>query len=234
MNFLNSQTKPKTQSSSSLNHNKKRLTQDQVKLLEASFDSNKKLDPERKFQLARDLGVPPRQVAIWYQNRRARWKSQSLELDYSALQVKLESALAEKRHLEREMGKLREELKRAEERVLVVGGSSSQGQEGVAALARVSSFSPSPNYNSSCCDEGMSSSFHDEEGLQFEELYASLTSRMDGAPESVAPDGSVSFLLEDSDSSTAFCTSEMLFAAVLAASTACINEAHITETAMEN
>nr|GMD84128.1 homeobox-leucine zipper protein ATHB-52-like [Ipomoea batatas] len=180
MNFLNSQTKQKTHSSSSLNHNKKRLTQDQVKLLEASFDSNKKLDPERKFQLARDLGVPPRQVAIWYQNRRARWKSQSLELDYSALQVKLESALAEKRHLEREMGKLREELKRAEERVLVVGGSSSQGQEGAAALARVSSFSP-PNYNSSCCDEGMSSSFHDEEGLQFEELYASLVGAEDGS-----------------------------------------------------
>ncbi|XP_031115144.1 homeobox-leucine zipper protein ATHB-52-like [Ipomoea triloba] len=181
MNFLNSQTKQKTHSSSSLNHNKKRLTQDQVKLLEASFDSNKKLDPERKFQLARDLGVPPRQVAIWYQNRRARWKSQSLELDYSALQVKLESALAEKRHLEREMGKLREELKRAEERMLVVGGSSSQGQEGAAALARVSSFSPSPNYNSSCCDEGMSSSFHDEEGLQFEELYASLVGAEDGS-----------------------------------------------------
>nr|GLL47115.1 homeobox-leucine zipper protein ATHB-52-like [Ipomoea trifida] len=179
MNFLNSQTKQKTHSSS-LNHNKKRLTQDQVKLLEASFDSNKKLDPERKFQLARDLGVPPRQVAIWYQNRRARWKSQSLELDYSALQVKLESALAEKRHLEREMGKLREELKRAEERVLVVGGSSSQGQGGGATLARVSSFSP-PNYNSSCCDEGMSSSFHDEEGLQFEELYASLVGAEDGS-----------------------------------------------------
>ncbi|XP_019153922.1 PREDICTED: homeobox-leucine zipper protein ATHB-52-like [Ipomoea nil] len=175
MNFMNSQTKQKTQSSSSLNHNKKRLTQDQVKLLEASFDSNKKLDPERKFQLARDLGVPPRQVAIWYQNRRARWKSQSLELDYSALQVKLESALAEKKHLEKEMGKLREELKRAEE-MLVVGASPSlsQGLQEGAAIARVSSFSPP-----SCCDEGMSSSFQDEEGLQFEELYASLVGAED-------------------------------------------------------
>lgn len=171
MNFFNSQTKQNTQSS--LKHNKKRLSQDQVKLLEASFDCNKKLDPERKFQLARDLGVPARQIAIWYQNRRARWKNQSLELDYNALQVKLESALAENRHLEKEMGKLKEELKRAEE-MLLVGAASSQ------AANRVSSFSPNNyNYSSSCCDEGMSSSFQDV-GLQFEELYASLVGEEDG------------------------------------------------------
>ncbi|KAE9458079.1 hypothetical protein C3L33_10012, partial [Rhododendron williamsianum] len=94
-------------------HNKKRLTNDQVRLLEISFGSNKKLEPERKLQLARDLGIPPRQIAIWYQNKRARWKTQSLELDHSALQLRLEAASAEKKQLEKEVERLREELEKA-------------------------------------------------------------------------------------------------------------------------
>ncbi|RVW79367.1 Homeobox-leucine zipper protein ATHB-52 [Vitis vinifera] len=60
---------------------KKRLTQDQVRLLETSFDHGKKLEPERKLHLARELGVPPRQVAIW-----------RLERDVIRLQGELEKA----------------------------------------------------------------------------------------------------------------------------------------------
>ncbi|OMO74913.1 hypothetical protein CCACVL1_16395 [Corchorus capsularis] len=84
-------------------HNKKRLNQEQVRLLEKSFDANKKLEPELKQYLANQLGVPARQVAIWYQNKRARWKTQSLELDYNTLQVKLENAVSEKRRLEKDV-----------------------------------------------------------------------------------------------------------------------------------
>lgn len=62
-NFLNSQYLHKHQSI--LNHNKKRLTQEQVKRLEASFDSTKKLEFDQKLQLAKELGVHPRQIAIW-------------------------------------------------------------------------------------------------------------------------------------------------------------------------
>ncbi|XP_050245956.1 homeobox-leucine zipper protein ATHB-52 [Quercus robur] len=97
--------------------NKQRLNQEQVSLLERSFISNNKLEPERKLQLANQLGVPPRQVAIWYQNKRARWKTQNLELDYNELQQKLENALVEKRRVEKEVERLKGELEKAKEMV---------------------------------------------------------------------------------------------------------------------
>ncbi|XP_068338860.1 homeobox-leucine zipper protein ATHB-52-like [Pyrus communis] len=154
-------------------HNKKRLTQDQVKLLERSFAFNKKLEPERKLLLAKQLAIPPRQVAIWYQNKRARWKTQSLELNYNAIQAKLESALAEKRRLEKDVERLRGELKRAHEVVLALN-------------QQVQVFPPNPVIcsvfdSSNCSDEGGvgSSSMQvqphgDHEVKQLEELYACL------------------------------------------------------------
>ncbi|XP_077252608.1 homeobox-leucine zipper protein ATHB-52-like [Tasmannia lanceolata] len=96
-------------------HNKKRLTDDQVKLLETSFNYDRKLEPERKIHLARDLGLQPRQVAIWYQNKRARWKTKSLEVDYKTVRLRLDNALAEKRLLEKEVERLREELEKSQE-----------------------------------------------------------------------------------------------------------------------
>lgn len=92
----------------------KRLTEDQVRLLESNFDSSKKLEPERKLQLSRQLGIPPRQIAIWYQNKRARWKNQSLEHDYSRLQHQLEATLVETRHLQKEVEQLRAELNKVQ------------------------------------------------------------------------------------------------------------------------
>nr|GEW40282.1 homeobox-leucine zipper protein ATHB-52-like [Tanacetum cinerariifolium] len=91
-------------------HTSKRLTEEQVRLLESSFDSSKKLEPEMKHQLSRQLGLPPRQIAIWYQNKRARWKNQSLEHDYNMLQLQLEATLYETRQLQKEVDKLRAEL----------------------------------------------------------------------------------------------------------------------------
>jgi homeobox-leucine zipper protein len=64
---------------------KRRLSSEQVRALERSFEVENKLEPERKARLARDLGLQPRQVAVWFQNRRARWKTKQLERDYSAL-----------------------------------------------------------------------------------------------------------------------------------------------------
>ncbi|KAI3525186.1 hypothetical protein L2E82_02382 [Cichorium intybus] len=95
-------------------HTTKRLTEDQVRLLESCFDSSKKLEPERKHQLSRQLGIPPRQIAIWYQNKRARWKNQSLEHDYTMLQLQLEAAMIETRHLQKEVEHLRAELNKVQ------------------------------------------------------------------------------------------------------------------------
>ena len=58
---------------------------EQVKTLEKNFEQGNKLEPERKAQLAKALGLQPRQVAIWFQNRRARWKTKQLEKDYGVL-----------------------------------------------------------------------------------------------------------------------------------------------------
>uniref|UniRef100_A0A803L2D8 Homeobox-leucine zipper protein n=1 Tax=Chenopodium quinoa TaxID=63459 RepID=A0A803L2D8_CHEQI len=43
------------------------------------------LEPRKKVQVARELGLQPRQVAIWFQNKRARWKSKQIEKNYRVL-----------------------------------------------------------------------------------------------------------------------------------------------------
>jgi len=64
---------------------KKRFSDDQIRSLEVMFESESKLEPRKKLQLARELGLQPRQVAIWFQNKRARYKSKQLERDYNIL-----------------------------------------------------------------------------------------------------------------------------------------------------
>ncbi|XP_019423331.1 PREDICTED: homeobox-leucine zipper protein ATHB-13-like isoform X1 [Lupinus angustifolius] len=89
---------------------KRRLNMEQVKTLEKSFELGNKLEPERKMQLARALGLQPRQVAIWFQNRRARWKTKQLEKDYDLLKRQYNAIKADNEALQAHNQKLQSEI----------------------------------------------------------------------------------------------------------------------------
>ncbi|KMT06393.1 hypothetical protein BVRB_7g160720 isoform A [Beta vulgaris subsp. vulgaris] len=89
---------------------KRRLTTNQLESLESSFQEERKLDPDRKMKLARELGLQPRQVAVWFQNRRARWKAKKLEYLYDALKLEFENVSKEKQKLQDEVLKLKSML----------------------------------------------------------------------------------------------------------------------------
>ena len=85
-----------------LDKNKKRFSEEQIKSLESMFATQTKLEPRQKLQLARELGLQPRQVAIWFQNKRARWKSKQLEREYSALRDDYDALLCSYESLKKE------------------------------------------------------------------------------------------------------------------------------------
>uniref|UniRef100_A0ACD5TCT3 Uncharacterized protein n=1 Tax=Avena sativa TaxID=4498 RepID=A0ACD5TCT3_AVESA len=64
---------------------KLRLTGEQAALMEKSFRSQNILSHGEKNDLARQLGLKPRQVEVWFQNRRARTKLKQTELDCELL-----------------------------------------------------------------------------------------------------------------------------------------------------
>ncbi|RZC69879.1 hypothetical protein C5167_033054 [Papaver somniferum] len=95
---------------SQMGEKKRRLNMEQVKTLEKNFELGNKLEPERKMQLARALGLQPRQIAIWFQNRRARWKTKSLEKDYDILKRQFDAVKADNEALQSQNKKLRDEV----------------------------------------------------------------------------------------------------------------------------
>lgn len=82
---------------------KKRLTCEQLDSLESSFQQEIKLDPDRKMKLSKELGLQPRQIAVWFQNRRARWKTKQLEHLYDTLKQEFDAIAKEKHKLEEEV-----------------------------------------------------------------------------------------------------------------------------------
>ncbi|KAF8042818.1 hypothetical protein BT93_A1215 [Corymbia citriodora subsp. variegata] len=91
---------------------KKGFSDEQIRLLETMFESETKPDPRRKMELARELGLEPRQVAIWFQNRRARWKSKQVEQEYRVLRASYEKLLTEFESLKTEKQDLEKELQK--------------------------------------------------------------------------------------------------------------------------
>ncbi|XP_075499797.1 homeobox-leucine zipper protein ATHB-40-like [Primulina tabacum] len=113
---------------------KTKLNQEQVNVFEKNFGSEHKLDSERKDRLATELGLQPRQVAVWFQNRRAKWKSQKLEEEYSKLKSQHESALVEKCCLETELLKLKEQLNEADKEIQRLSSNSPTSSFSVEAM----------------------------------------------------------------------------------------------------
>ena len=89
---------------------KRRLTPEQVQMLERSFEEENKLEPERKSELARRLGMAPRQVAVWFQNRRARWKTKQLEQDFDRLKAAYDALAADHQGLLSDNDRLRAQV----------------------------------------------------------------------------------------------------------------------------
>ncbi|KAE8697818.1 Homeobox-leucine zipper protein ATHB-22 [Hibiscus syriacus] len=86
---------------------KKKLTSEQLVSLERSFQEENKLDPNRKMKLSRELGLQPRQVSVWFQNRGARWKAKQLEHSYATLKQDYDVISMEKQKLQDEVMKLK-------------------------------------------------------------------------------------------------------------------------------
>ncbi|RCV42847.1 hypothetical protein SEVIR_9G251000v4 [Setaria viridis] len=100
-----------------LGEKKRRLAADQVRALERSFEVDNKLDPERKARIARDLSLHPRQVAVWFQNRRARWKTKQIERDFTTLRARHDALRAECDALRRDKDALAAEIRELRSKV---------------------------------------------------------------------------------------------------------------------
>ncbi|XP_010477787.1 PREDICTED: homeobox-leucine zipper protein ATHB-23-like isoform X1 [Camelina sativa] len=95
---------------SKMGEKKRRLNMEQLKTLEKNFEIGNKLESDRKIELARALGLQPRQIAIWFQNRRARSKTKQLEKDYDILKRQFESLSDENEVLQTQNQKLQAQV----------------------------------------------------------------------------------------------------------------------------
>ncbi|OMO59598.1 hypothetical protein CCACVL1_24733 [Corchorus capsularis] len=86
---------------------KLRLSKDQSAILEESFKEHNTLNPKQKLALAKQLGLRPRQVEVWFQNRRARTKLKQTEVDCEFLKRCCENLTEENRRLQKEVQELR-------------------------------------------------------------------------------------------------------------------------------
>ncbi|GFQ06555.1 homeobox-leucine zipper protein hat4, partial [Phtheirospermum japonicum] len=86
---------------------KLRLSKEQAVVLEETFKEHNTLNPKQKMALAKQLNLRPRQVEVWFQNRRARTKLKQTEVDCEYLRRCCENLTEENRRLQKEVTELR-------------------------------------------------------------------------------------------------------------------------------
>ncbi|WCJ42188.1 Homeobox-leucine zipper protein family [Euphorbia peplus] len=90
-----------------ISRKKLRLSKEQSTLLECSFTQHSTLNPVQKHSLAEKLKLTPRQVEVWFQNRRARTKLKQTEADCKFLKKTCESLSKENLRLKKELQELK-------------------------------------------------------------------------------------------------------------------------------
>ncbi|KAH6813242.1 homeobox 7 [Perilla frutescens var. frutescens] len=93
-------------------NDKRRFSDEQIRCLEVMFESETKLEARKKVEIAREVGLQPRQVAIWFQNKRARWKSKHIEKEYALLLANYNTLSAQFESLKREKQSLLTQLQK--------------------------------------------------------------------------------------------------------------------------
>ncbi|KAF8117713.1 hypothetical protein N665_0008s0067 [Sinapis alba] len=86
---------------------KLRLTKQQSARLEESFKLHSTLNPKQKQVLAGQLNLRPRQVEVWFQNRRARTKLKQTEVDCEFLKKCCKTLTEENIRLQKELQDLK-------------------------------------------------------------------------------------------------------------------------------
>ncbi|KAK9946331.1 hypothetical protein M0R45_011800 [Rubus argutus] len=86
---------------------KLRLTKEQSATLEDSFKQHTTLNPKQKQDLAKKLSLRPRQVEVWFQNRRARTKLKQTEADCELLKKCCEALKEDNIRLHKELQELK-------------------------------------------------------------------------------------------------------------------------------
>ncbi|XAR55189.1 hypothetical protein NMG60_11030612 [Bertholletia excelsa] len=129
----NPNSMPPIRKSKSKCKNKRRFSHDQIRTLESLFEMETRPELQTKQQLATELGLQPRQVAIWFQNKRARSKSKLIEKQYNmlkssydALVSKFDSLKNENQCLLLQLQRLREQMGKPQQNSNLVVGQTAE------------------------------------------------------------------------------------------------------------
>ncbi|XP_071702023.1 uncharacterized protein [Rutidosis leptorrhynchoides] len=180
---------------------KRRLSVDQVQFLEKSFEEENKLEPERKIQLAKELNLQPRQVAIWFQNRRARCKTKQLEKDYEVLNTSYDKLKSELDCLQKQNDNLKHEVQMLKEKLHQRGKNSNSNEFPINEL---DSNSQGPNSNPNQNPVSIQNWSNEPNMVICKQEYANSVSTKSDIVDSYSPEGNHSSFLEPCDSSNVF------------------------------